>query len=503
LVKNWRTKILPACPSCRRTLREGLRFCTFCGSPLFSLSRPTPTTRASLLLIEEGKKKEKLANYICVHCGKFANFYCPEHGVFCKHCASKKISFCPSCGVGFQSAPPNAKCQTILNSMCPQCGKQLVLTQFQKGGVFDSSAPDYKVMCVACGWESAKSKPKIVENNVADVFNQLNKKNLVQAGAHPVLCNRNLVNTGCPVCDRMGIPILRVLPSINVETVEAVRAGNKIPLTLTIKAKLPTELKLHFPVLNEDISVALKKDETKEIDLELPAGEVGVFAIRALATITAGNFQSTSTDINLTPVFVLPNIEIEREAKALYIDHEGLISVDIRNKSDFEVTNIEVKTDFPSEFEVGNGNGKQIERIRPGTYRAVDFKVTPTVGGLYSLNSTEVFFNVPKVFKSQKVAIYSEPLTIEIGRAYMDIVDPVTAAAASGGNNSKLTGMIIKERVIEKKEEVVLIKTVPTTCSECGAPLSEESVDWVGPEKFKCPTCGSTLSMKLERQKSV
>ncbi len=495
---------MPACPRCRRTLREGLRFCTFCGSPLFSLSKPTPTTRASMLLIEEGKKKEKLANYICVHCGKFANFYCPEHGVFCKHCASKKISFCPSCGIGFQSAPPNAKCQSILNSLCPQCGKQLVLTQFQKGGVFDSDAPDYKVMCVACGWESAKSKPKIVEDTLADVFNQLNKKKLVQAGAHPVLCNRNLVNTGCPVCNRMGIPILRVLPSINVETVEAIRVGNKIPLTLTITAKLPTEFKLHFPVLNEDISVALKKDESKQIDLELPSGDVGVFAIRAQATITAGNFQPTSTDVNLTPVFVLPNIEIEREAKALYIDHEGLISVDIRNKSDFEVTNIEVKTDFPSEFEVGNGNGKQIERIRPGTYRAVDFKVTPTIGGLYSLNPTEILFNAPKIFKSQKFAIYSELLTIEIGRAYMDIVDPVTAAAAvSGGNNSKPTGMIIKERIIEKKEEVVLIKTVPTTCSECGAPLSEESVDWVGPEKFKCPTCGSTLSMKLERQKSV
>ncbi|MFX1465246.1 MAG: hypothetical protein ACFFA5_02065 [Promethearchaeota archaeon] len=494
---------MPACPRCRRTLREGLRFCTFCGSPLFSLSKPTPTTRASMLLIEEGKKKEKLANYICVHCGKFANFYCPEHGVFCKHCASKKISFCPSCGVGFQSAPPNAKCQTILNSLCPQCGKQLVLTQFQKGGVFDSAAPDYKVTCVACGWESSKSKPKIVEDNLADIFNQLNKKKLIQTGAHPVLCNRNLVNTGCPVCNRMGIPILRVLPSINVETVEAVKIGNQIPLTLTITAKLPTELKLHFPVLNEDISVSLRKDETEEIELELPTGEVGVFAMRAQATITAGNFQPTSTDVNLTPVFVLPNIEIDREAKALYIDHEGLISVDIRNKSDFEVTNIEVKTDFPSEFEVGNGNGKHIERIRPGTYRAVDFKVTPTIGGLYSLNPTEILFNAPKIFKSQKLAIYSEPLTIEIGRAYMDIVDPVTAAAVSEGNNSKPTEMIIKERVIEKKEEVILIKTVPTTCSECGAPLSEESVDWVGPEKFKCPTCGSTLSMKLERQKSV
>ena len=121
---------------------------------------------------------------------------------------------------------------------------------------------------------------------------------------------------------------------------------------------------------------------------------------------------------------------------------------------------------------------------------------------MYSLNPTKVLFNVPGIFKSQKVLINSGPLTIEIGRAYMDVVDPAIAAAA-GVNNSHPTGMIVKERVIEKKEEVVLIKTVPNTCSECGAPLSEESVDWVGPEKFKCPTCGSVLSMKLERQKAV
>ena len=450
-------------------------------------------------LIEEGMKKEKLANYICVHCGKFANFYCPEHGVFCKHCASQQISFCPSCGVGFQSAPHGGKCQTILNSVCPQpqCGKQLILTQFQKGGVFDSSAPDYKITCVACGWDSSKDKPKIVKDDLADVFKQLNKKQMVQSGTHPILCNRNLVRTGCPECNRMGIPILRVLPSITVSTVEGIREGKNIPLTMIIKAKLPTQLKLHFPVLNEDVSVALKKDETKEMDLELPTGKAGVIAIRASATITAGNFPPTSTEVNLTPVFVLPNIEIVREAKALYIDHEGRISVDIHNKSDFELTNIEVYTDFPKEFVIGNGTGKQIERIRPGTYRAVDFKVKPTVGGMYSLNPTRVLFNVPVVFKSQKVVLYSDPLTIEIGRAYMDVVEPV--AAASNG----VTTMLVKERVIEKKEEIILIKTVPNTCSECGAPLSEESVDWVGPEKFKCPTCGSVLSMKLERQKAV
>ena len=452
--------------------------------------------------IEEGKNKEKLANYICVHCGKFANFYCPEHGVFCKHCASKNIAFCPSCDIGFHSAPEGSKCQTILHSVCPRCSKQLVFAQFQKGGVFDSSAPDYKVTCPSCGFDSSQEKPKIVEGSIADVFNQLNKKNLVQSGAHPVLCNRTLVRTGCPICNSMGTPILRVLPSITVSTVEGIREGKKIPLTMIIKAKLPTQMKLHFPVLNEDLSVALKKDETKKIDLELPTGKAGVFAIRGSATITAGNFPQTSTEVNLTPVFVLPNLEIVREAKALYIDHEGLISVDIHNKSDFELTNIEVKTDFPAEFVVGNGFSKKIERIRPGTYRAVDFKIKPTVGGMYSLNPTKVLFNVPGIFKSQKVLINSGPLTIEIGRAYMDVLDPAIAAAA-GVNNSQPTGMIVKERVIEKKEEVVLIKTVPNTCSECGAPLSEESVDWVGPEKFKCPTCGSVLSMKLERQKAV
>ncbi|MFX1518873.1 MAG: hypothetical protein ACFFCD_02965 [Promethearchaeota archaeon] len=488
---------MPVCPSCRRTLREGLRFCTFCGSPLQPRFRKTPIKLTSTKLIEEGKKKEKLANYICVHCGKFANFYCPEHGVFCKHCASKKISFCPSCGVGFQSAPHGSKCQTVLNSICPQCGKQLVLMQFQKGGVFDSAAPDYKVICVACGWDSSTNKPKIVEDNMADVFNQLNKKNLIQGGTHPVLCNRNLVNTGCPVCNRMGIPILRILPSINVETVEAVKMGKKIPLTMVITAKQSSQLNLRFSELEKDISIVLNKDETKNIDVEFPTSEVGVMPLRGSVSMTVGNFPPIAAKINLMPIFVLPNIQIEREAKALYIDHEGLISVDIRNKSGSKLTNIEVQTDFPKEFIVENGSRKQIERIHPEAYRAVDFKVNPTVGGIYSLNATKVLFNVPDVFKSQKLVIYSDPLTIEIGRAYMDVVEPATVAS------NGIKSMLIKERIIEKKEEVVLIKTVPNTCSECGAPLSEESVDWVGPEKFKCPTCGSVLSMKLERQNMI
>jgi predicted RNA-binding Zn-ribbon protein involved in translation (DUF1610 family) len=450
------------------------------------------------MLIEEGKKKEKLANYICVHCGKFANFYCPEHGVFCKHCASQTISFCPSCGVGFQAAPAGVKCQVILHSICPRCNKPLVFTQFQKGGVFDSGAPDYKVTCPSCGWDSSKDKdPKIVEGSMADLFNQLNKKKLIQNGAHPILCNRNLVRTGCPVCNRMGIPILRVLPSINVETVEAIRIGNKAPVTMTIAAKQPSQLNLRFPELEKDISVALNKNETKKIDVEFPTNNVGVMSLRGSVSMTVGNFPPIATKINLTPVFVLPNIVIEREAKALYIDHDGLISVDVANKSDYELTNIEVTTVFPAEFVEGNGNGKQIERIRPGAYRAVDFKVKPTIGGMYSLNPTKVLFNVPAVFKSQKFVIYSDLLTIEIGRAYMDVLEPATVASNSA------TSMLVKERVIEKKEEIVLIKTVPTTCSECGAPLSEESVDWVGPEKFKCPTCGSVLSMKLERQKVV
>ncbi|MFX1563145.1 MAG: hypothetical protein ACFFDP_07545 [Promethearchaeota archaeon] len=43
-----------------------------------------------------------------------------------------------------------------------------------------------------------------------------------------------------------------------------------------------------------------------------------------------------------------------------------------------------------------------------------------------------------------------------------------------------------------------LLYQLPKECSECGAPLNWEEVDWVGPLQAKCPYCGHTAEMRLK-----
>ncbi len=35
----------------------------------------------------------------------------------------------------------------------------------------------------------------------------------------------------------------------------------------------------------------------------------------------------------------------------------------------------------------------------------------------------------------------------------------------------------------------------PDECDDCGASLSAENVDWVGPRSVKCPYCGNTIEV--------
>ncbi|TFF91635.1 hypothetical protein EU545_03410 [Candidatus Thorarchaeota archaeon] len=39
---------------------------------------------------------------------------------------------------------------------------------------------------------------------------------------------------------------------------------------------------------------------------------------------------------------------------------------------------------------------------------------------------------------------------------------------------------------------------LPATCPSCGANLSQESIDWVGPLEAKCNYCGATVRAKFE-----
>lgn len=40
---------------------------------------------------------------------------------------------------------------------------------------------------------------------------------------------------------------------------------------------------------------------------------------------------------------------------------------------------------------------------------------------------------------------------------------------------------------------------IPTECPKCGAPLSPEEIDWVGPLEAKCGYCGATVRAQFER----
>ena len=40
---------------------------------------------------------------------------------------------------------------------------------------------------------------------------------------------------------------------------------------------------------------------------------------------------------------------------------------------------------------------------------------------------------------------------------------------------------------------------LPDKCPSCGASISQEDIDWVGPLEAKCNYCGGTLKAKFER----
>ncbi|MHA1943217.1 MAG: hypothetical protein ACW96M_02365 [Candidatus Thorarchaeota archaeon] len=47
-------------------------------------------------------------------------------------------------------------------------------------------------------------------------------------------------------------------------------------------------------------------------------------------------------------------------------------------------------------------------------------------------------------------------------------------------------------RAREAPKEKSFIHEPPSFCKECGASLSSEEIDWVGPLSVRCPYCGAT-----------
>jgi predicted membrane protein len=47
----------------------------------------------------------------------------------------------------------------------------------------------------------------------------------------------------------------------------------------------------------------------------------------------------------------------------------------------------------------------------------------------------------------------------------------------------------------QASEKVEEAKVIPTSCPNCSASLSSESIDWIDNNTFRCPYCDSTVSV--------
>ena len=52
---------------------------------------------------------------------------------------------------------------------------------------------------------------------------------------------------------------------------------------------------------------------------------------------------------------------------------------------------------------------------------------------------------------------------------------------------------------IPEREESSYVYEPPSFCSECGASLSMDSVEWAGPLTVRCPYCGNTMKTEKRR----
>lgn len=57
--------------------------------------------------------------------------------------------------------------------------------------------------------------------------------------------------------------------------------------------------------------------------------------------------------------------------------------------------------------------------------------------------------------------------------------------------SSSEMGHVIGQRMTSSGKKIVY--QVPAKCPDCGANLSEEGIEWVGPLKARCPYCSATV----------
>ena len=108
------------------------------------------------------------------------------------------------------------------------------------------------------------------------------------------------------------------------------------------------------------------------------------------------------------------------------------------------------------------------------------------------------FFNM-----FQTVFLISIIFTIIVFAVVIIIIVRVcrSTAAVSGGITIEPPTFVIPEsQQGQRRADGTEIKTVrlPDKCPSCGAAVSQEGIDWVGPLEAKCNYCGGTVRASFE-----
>jgi hypothetical protein len=92
-----------------------------------------------------------------------------------------------------------------------------------------------------------------------------------------------------------------------------------------------------------------------------------------------------------------------------------------------------------------------------------------------------------------------EALLIVYGLGLLWLVATIGAAAGKLGPTTFVTSFGIDPLEIARSQEGTkdkVIYQVPPVCPGCGASISQEEVDWVGPLQAKCPYCRNTIEVE-------
>ena len=118
-----------------------------------------------------------------------------------------------------------------------------------------------------------------------------------------------------------------------------------------------------------------------------------------------------------------------------------------------------------------------------------------TLGKVFCVCFLLIWISGPLYF-ALDILLHGGPLIMAVmggGMAFLGIIMMIGVLTGTFRSQSSPDSTGPPELSGHVGESAAVVYGPPTTCPSCGAELSEENVDWVGPLRLQCPYCGATI----------